>query len=67
MDPKKYNLKIFNRWGELIFETIDINKGWDGDIGLEKTIVSNNYYWQLEVTDKSGISHSLKGIVTLLY
>ena len=67
MDPEKYNLKIFNRWGELIFETIDINKGWDGDIGLEKTIVSNNYYWQLEVTDKSGISHSLKGIVTLLY
>ncbi|MFN5794180.1 MAG: PKD domain-containing protein, partial [Bacteroidota bacterium] len=67
MDPEKYNLKIFNRWGELIFETIDINKGWDGDIGLEKTIVSNNYYWQLEVTDKSGVSHSLKGIVTLLY
>jgi gliding motility-associated-like protein len=67
MDPDKYNLKIFNRWGELIFETIDINKGWDGDVGLEKTRVSNNYYWQLEVTDKSGESHSLKGVVTLLY
>ena len=24
------NFKIFNRWGEVIFETTDINAGWDG-------------------------------------
>jgi len=26
----KYNLMVFNRWGEKIFETSDENKGWDG-------------------------------------
>ena len=25
-----YNLKIFNRWGEMIFETSDLGDGWDG-------------------------------------
>jgi gliding motility-associated-like protein len=25
-----FNMKIFDRWGELIFESSDINDGWDG-------------------------------------
>jgi hypothetical protein len=25
-----YNLQIFNRWGVLIYESDDLNKGWDG-------------------------------------
>ncbi|MFA4853618.1 MAG: gliding motility-associated C-terminal domain-containing protein, partial [Bacteroidales bacterium] len=24
------NFKIYNRWGELVFETNDVSKGWDG-------------------------------------
>jgi gliding motility-associated-like protein len=28
--PDWYQMYIFNRWGELIFETTDLNKGWDG-------------------------------------
>jgi gliding motility-associated-like protein len=27
---EKYKLQIYNRWGELLFETDDINIGWDG-------------------------------------
>jgi gliding motility-associated-like protein len=27
-----FNLKIFNRWGEIVFATNDINQGWDGSV-----------------------------------
>jgi gliding motility-associated-like protein len=27
---RDYNLQIFNRWGQLIFETSDTSHGWDG-------------------------------------
>ncbi|MCB9263140.1 MAG: PKD domain-containing protein [Flavobacteriales bacterium] len=30
VDPNGYLFRIFNRWGEKIFETTDINMAWDG-------------------------------------
>lgn len=27
---KDFSLHIYNRWGQLVFESTDINKGWDG-------------------------------------
>lgn len=29
---KHFDLRIFNRWGGLVFESTDLNKGWDGNI-----------------------------------
>jgi gliding motility-associated-like protein len=29
-DPQSYALFIYNGWGELIFQSIDINEGWNG-------------------------------------
>ena len=32
-DPNDYHLIIFDRWGEIIFESFDVSKGWDGSYG----------------------------------
>jgi gliding motility-associated-like protein len=32
IDPEFFELTIFNRWGELIFLSKDLNVGWDGSV-----------------------------------
>jgi len=39
-----YHLTIFNRWGELVFETRDLNEGWDGEGAKTET-----YIWKISV------------------
>jgi gliding motility-associated-like protein len=40
----KYQLQIFNRWGQKVFESEDYTKGWDGSLG-NMTQVSGTYVW----------------------
>ncbi|HEX5652302.1 MAG TPA: gliding motility-associated C-terminal domain-containing protein, partial [Chitinophagaceae bacterium] len=41
---KQYRFSIYNRWGQLVFETRDLLKGWDGRLGgLPQD--SNVYAW----------------------
>src|SRR5690554_27606 len=53
-DPQDYNLKIFNRWGELIFESQNAAYGWDGTYGVDNnTIVKEGVYvWKIEFKKK---------------
>lgn len=68
-DVEQFTLWVFNRWGEKIFETTNLNIGWDGyykgvpaPVGL--------YIWQAEAFDingKSLIPYELrKGVVSLV-
>jgi gliding motility-associated-like protein len=62
------NLKIFSRWGEMVFETNEPMVGWDGRIkGLEAP--SDVYVWRVEYEAiRSGAQQKFveKGDVTLL-
>lgn len=47
IEPKNYSLKIYNRWGELLFESMDYRVGWDGT--FNKFIVESGLYtWKIE-------------------
>jgi gliding motility-associated-like protein len=43
-DPQDYNLKIFDRIGELIFESNDPAEGWDGDYGAGRGLAPGGTY-----------------------
>ncbi len=50
-DPTDYNLYIYNRWGEIVFESHDATVGWDGSYGgmSEITVVQDGVYtWKIE-------------------
>ncbi|MEY4602709.1 MAG: hypothetical protein RIT43_1, partial [Bacteroidota bacterium] len=49
-DPYSYGLYIFNRWGELIFESHNTEYGWDGSYGegLNFNCQEGVYTWKIE-------------------
>ena len=62
---KQFDFIIYDRWGEKVFETNDINKGWDGTWkGLPA--LPGSYVWVIRFTDNTDKQQQLKGVVTLL-
>ena len=57
--------KIYNRFGQLVFETNQIGVGWDGIYkGVKQDI--GNYVWMIEAKAKKGSKRNLKGNCLLL-
>jgi gliding motility-associated-like protein len=45
------SLKVYNRWGQIIFNSTDLEKGWNGKfLGIEQP--SDTYVWVLEGYDQ---------------
>jgi len=60
-----FAMSIFDRWGNLVFKTTDMNKGWDGR-RTDLTMENNVYVWKVDVTDIFNKPHSFIGSVTVL-
>jgi gliding motility-associated-like protein len=62
----KFEMKVFNRWGEIVFQTTDKSKGWDGKLGgVDQSPAV--FIYILQYTDiNSAQPQLLKGAVTLI-
>ncbi|WP_375303960.1 T9SS type B sorting domain-containing protein [Niastella sp. OAS944] len=57
--------RVFNRWGQLLFETTILNDGWDGTYkGAPQ--VSDTYTWTLEAVGMDGKVYKEAGNAVLL-
>jgi gliding motility-associated-like protein len=62
---KSFLFTIFDRFGQKIFETTAMNKGWDGSYkGIAQPL--GTYVWTMQVVDTKNASQSYNGIVTLI-
>ncbi len=61
----EYSLKIYNRWGELVFETNDVSFAWDGMFNGEES-KQDFYLWYAEYKSTSDKKIVKQGGVTLL-
>lgn len=61
----QYHMQIFNRWGELIYETQDKNFGWDG-YHKGRVCPQDVYIYKVNVRYLDGRQETLFGDVTLI-
>jgi gliding motility-associated-like protein len=63
----QFEMSIFDRWGNLIYKTDDINKPWDGKVNRgNETAERDSYVYVMKVTDFKMTKHNYRGIVTLV-
>ena len=58
-------MKVINRYGEVIFETDDINEGWLGTYN-NKTVELGSYGYVITFTATNGQVITKKGNVTVV-
>ena len=64
---ENFSFSIWNRWGEMIFETTDPNIGWNGQKNNVGKLSPNGVYVVLvSYRDPRGNKHELKGFATLI-
>ena len=62
---KRYNLDIYNRWGQLVFETTDFNQGWDGTF-QGNPVQDGTYTWKINFRWYDQRAYELTGHITLI-
>jgi gliding motility-associated-like protein len=66
-DVESYKMEVFNRWGEKVYETQNINEGWDGVAKGKKQV--GTYYWIMTIESSyinNGKPYIKSGSVQLL-
>jgi gliding motility-associated-like protein len=63
---KNYQMEIYNRWGQLVWETDIVSEGWNGRYKDNKDVQLGVYTWKIRYTDNKGETRVLVGHVTTL-
>lgn len=64
-DFDNYRLQVYSRWGDLVFETYDIDEAWNG-IYRDELVPEGLYAWFVSVTDGSGRIYEKRGTVFMM-
>ncbi len=63
----KYHISIYNRWGELVFESFDITQSWDGRLPNQSRPSPDNLYnYMIDLADITQERHFYQGNIVLL-
>ena len=65
--PEGYHFTVLSRWNDVVFETKDEIKGWDGRMPNGNFAPTGSYLWVLNYIDFLGRKHRQTGTVVLLY
>ena len=66
LDTDEFNFKVYDRWGHIIFETNDVNQGWDGHVYGNKLGKPGIYAYVVVIKDFKGVEFTESGIINLI-
>ncbi|MCC5923340.1 MAG: gliding motility-associated C-terminal domain-containing protein, partial [Crocinitomicaceae bacterium] len=67
IDIFDFNLVIFNRWGEVIWESFDPDASWDGTYGGQR-VKEGTYIWRIKTADLfTDKVYEWKGHINVIY
>jgi len=67
IDPSSFEMLIFDRWGERIFKSNDLNTGWNGaKNNTGKLVQLDVYVYKITLKDWAGKRHQYIGHVTIV-
>ena len=65
-DNSTFSMKIYDRWGQLIFESNSADIPWEGKMKNGEPAPMGNYIWISHFFDIQGFEHNQKGQVLLI-
>ena len=66
-NPLSYEMIIFDRWGQKVFETNDINEGWNGAFNNKGEFQAvGSYVYSIKFKSAPGKDFAYRGLVTLI-
>lgn len=65
LDEKTFEMQIFDRWGNLLFQTKDRSQKWDGKKS-GSAVKQDVYVYKIKYKDVSGTVYNKTGFVTLI-
>lgn len=63
---KELQTSIYNRWGQVVYASENLNIGWDGKTTSSSKVPVGNYYWVINYIDEYDNKGTVKGYVLLL-
>ncbi len=64
---RNYEMYIYDRWGQQLFHSTDMNNGWNGTVDNGSRICQEDIYvYLINITDSQGNNHSYSGKLNLL-
>lgn len=66
VDFASFEMKLYNRWGEVFFETTNITDGWNGNMGNGKLAPVGNYTYRVIVMDEKENTEVYSGVFSLI-
>ena len=65
-ETAEFQMVIYNRWGERIFETSDVERGWDGRASNGKAVRQGLYIYYMSIKKIDGTTTERQGSVMLI-